>query len=76
MGDARGVYMYRLLKSLKLGIIDRGSMAVATVAHDGWCGVFNHPQLPCDCDPRIEIRTSEGHIMQVQEDGTVKEVSA
>ncbi len=25
-----------------------------TVLHDDWCGVFQAPQRPCDCEPEIQ----------------------
>jgi hypothetical protein len=62
-------YEKRLEKAIALGIIDKGSVAHATIAHDDDCNIYNGYE--CDCNPDITIHTTDGPV-SVQRDGTLR----
>jgi hypothetical protein len=64
-------YQRRINKSLKLGIISRGTVAHANVVHDSWCGIYKGKY--CNCNPQITIECG-GTVMEIGEDGLAREV--
>lgn len=54
-------YLARLLRAVELGLIDRGSIATAEVAHDDWCDLLKNAG-PCNCDPRVTVNTERGPV--------------
>lgn len=62
-------YLRRLLIAQGLGLIDSGSMAHATVAHDSWCQAQTG-NGECNCDPEISLKTNEG-IVFIDRDGSL-----
>ena len=66
-----GVYMDRLLRAFKDGIIDKGSVGLADIYHDQWCG--HNKGRDCDCDPEIVWRTADGGVTRLRADGFLEE---
>lgn len=65
-------YQRRLDLALSMGILDRGTVNLAKVRHDSWCGSLSGGE--CNCDPDISIRTQGGRMFWVQKDGTVSSI--
>ena len=61
-------YIKRIEKALKNGLIDKGTVAHAVIAHDLGCGVYSGKD--CDCDPDITIETKQW-TFAIQRDGTL-----
>ena len=65
-------YRKRLNAALRKGIVDKGSVAHASIFHDDWCGIYSGGE--CNCNPEILIRTNQG-VVAVMVDGTLERCS-
>jgi hypothetical protein len=51
-----GNYLPKLLALGSPGVLERGAVYCATVAHDDWCAIYK--DRPCNCDPDITVQTA------------------